>query len=140
MKIVFVTCISRNKSIFWPIFIEYKRLSQIACTVMIMHITSTQAVLHVHKNLCMLLIPLCRNDLNLPMCSFFFFPVLGCLLLSFIMLSCLLLLCTVLILFVCLFVFTENHFVAKPKTRHILINLKAGFHSFYFADGKNIIE
>ena len=32
------------------------------------------AVLHLHKKLCMVLIPLCKNNLNLPMCSFFFLP------------------------------------------------------------------
>ena len=42
--------------------------------------------------------------------------------------------------FVCLFVFTENDFVAQPKTRYLLFNLKTGFHSSYFADGKNITE
>ena len=42
--------------------------------------------------------------------------------------------------FVCLLVFTENDFVAQPKIRYLLVNLKAGFHSFYFGDRKNIIE
>ena len=42
--------------------------------------------------------------------------------------------------FVCLFVLTKNDFVAQPKTIYLLFKLKAGFHSFYFADGKNIIE
>ena len=41
------------------------RLSQFACTVTTMHIMCTQRALHVHENLCMVLIPLCKNDLNL---------------------------------------------------------------------------
>ena len=97
--------------------------------------------LHMHENLCTLLIPLCKNNLNLPMSSsFFFYPVLGCLLLLFIMLVCLLPLCAGLILFVCLFVFTENDFVAQLKTRYLLVNPKAGFHSSYFGDRKKITE
>ena len=110
------------------------RPSQIVCTVMT--VTCTQTALYVCKNSCTLLIPLCKNNLNLPMCSFFFYPVLGCLLLSFIMLPCLLPLCAALIMFV----FTENDFVARPKTRYLLVNLKTGFHSSYFGDGKNIVE
>ena len=42
--------------------------------------------------------------------------------------------------FVCLFAFTEADFVAQPQTTYFLVNLKAGFHSPYFANGKNIIE
>ena len=37
-----------------------------------MHITCMQTALDVHKNLCTVLIPLCKNNLNLPMCSSFF--------------------------------------------------------------------
>ena len=33
-----------------------------------------QMALHQYKNLCMVLIPLCKNNLNLPMCSSFFLP------------------------------------------------------------------
>ena len=42
--------------------------------------------------------------------------------------------------FLCLFVFTENDFVVQPKTRYLLVDLKAGFHSSYFGDRKNITE
>ena len=35
------------------------------------------------------------------------------------------------------FVFIEADFVAQP---YLIINLKADFHLFYFADGKIIIE
>ena len=41
------------------------RLSQFACTVTTMHIMCTQRALLVHENLWMVLIPLCKNDLNL---------------------------------------------------------------------------
>ena len=37
----------------------------------VVHVTCTQAAVHMHKFLSMLLIPLCKNNLNLPMCSFF---------------------------------------------------------------------
>ena len=59
-----------------------------------------QTALHVHKNSCTVLISPCKNNLNLPMYSSFFYPVLGCLLLSF-MLSCSLPRCAD--FFVCLF-------------------------------------
>ena len=42
------------------------RPSQIACTFTTMHKTCMQTALHVHGNLCMLLIRLCKNNLNLP--------------------------------------------------------------------------
>ena len=48
------------------------RLSQITCAVTIVHIMCVQKVLHAHKNLCTVLISLCKNSLNLPVCSFFF--------------------------------------------------------------------
>ena len=114
----------------WPL--------QILCTVTTVHVMCTQIASYMHKNLCTLLIPLCKNNLNLPMCSSFFLPMLGCLLLLF-MLSCLLPVCAALIFF-CLFVFTKNDFVAKPKTRYLLVSLKAGFHSSYFGGRKNITE
>ena len=49
------------------------RSSQIACTVMTVHIAFTQMALCVPENLCMVLIPLCKNNLNLhlphrPLC------------------------------------------------------------------------
>ena len=40
------------------------------CTVTAMYITCMQTMLHVHKNPCTALIPLCRNYLNLPLCLF----------------------------------------------------------------------
>ena len=68
-----------------------------------------EKTLRVHKNSCKVLIPLCKNNSNLPMCSFFFScQVLGCLLLSFTVLSWFLHRCAVLTF--CLFVFTETNF------------------------------
>ena len=50
------------------------RPSQIVCTVTTMNVTCTQAALRVHENPCTVLILLCWNYLNLPVCpSFFFF-------------------------------------------------------------------
>ena len=137
MNIVFVTCISRNKSIFWPIFIEYNRLSQIACTVMIMHITCTQC--YMCTTICACYWFLYVEMIWICQCALFFLPHawLPPSLIHHVAMLATSLRCAN---FVCLFVFTENDFVAKPKTRYILINLKAGLHSFYFADGKNIIE
>ena len=55
----------------------------------------TQTMLHVQENLCTVLIPLCKNNLNLPVCSSFFFCLVSdCLLHLFIILSCLLPRCT----------------------------------------------
>ena len=102
-----------------------------------MHVMRMQVALHMHKNLCALLIPLCKNNLNLPMFSFFC-PLFGCLFLLSIMMSCLLPRCGVLIfLFVC---FYRERFYSQSKTRYLLVNLKAGFHSSNFADGKIVIE
>ena len=53
------------------LYIYINRLSQIAYTVMIVHVPCTQTALHVLKNSCMVLIPLFKNKLNLQMCSFF---------------------------------------------------------------------
>ena len=39
--------------------------------VMTGYITCTQTALHMHRNLCTVSIHLCKNNLNLPMCSFF---------------------------------------------------------------------
>ena len=49
------------------------RSSQIACTLTTVHIAFTQTALRVPENLCMVLIPLCKNNLNLhlphrPLC------------------------------------------------------------------------
>ena len=46
------------------------RPSQIACTVTTLHITCMQTVLHAHKNLCTLLIPLCQKYLSQSKGSF----------------------------------------------------------------------
>ena len=84
-----------------------------------------QTALQVHENLCMVLIPLCKNNLNLPICSFFFCPVLGCLL-SFIVLSCLLPRFTTLIF--CLFVcFYRNQFFS-PVVNQISLNPSKGWN------------
>ena len=40
--------------------------SQIVCIATTVHVMCMQAALCVHKNLCMVLIPLCKNNLNLP--------------------------------------------------------------------------
>ena len=42
------------------------RPSQIVCTVTMVYVKCTQTMLHLHDNSCMLLIPLCKNNLNLP--------------------------------------------------------------------------
>ena len=44
----------------------YSSPPQIACTVTTVHITCMQTMLCIHKNLCTVLIPLCKNNLNLP--------------------------------------------------------------------------
>ena len=88
------------------------RSSKIACMVTTVHVACMQMVLHIHGNLCKVLIPLFKNNLNLSMClSFLFCPVFGCLLLSITALSCSLPRCTLLIF---VFVFTEADFVAQP--------------------------
>ena len=38
-----------------------------------LYVTCTQTALHMHENLCTILIPLCKNNLDLPMFFFFFF-------------------------------------------------------------------
>ena len=95
--------------------------------------------LHMHENLCMVLIYLCKSNLNLPMCSSFFSA------LSLVASFSLSLYChshslAALCWFFCLFVFKEANFVVQPEIKHVLVNLKAGFHSSYFADEKSIIE
>ena len=96
------------------------------------HIMCMPMVLYVHTNLCMLLILLCKNNLNLPMCSFFFLPCTWLPPLVYhVVMFAMSLHCAD---FVCLFVFTENIFVTQPKTRKLLVNLKAGFHSSCFGD------
>ena len=100
-----------------------------------------KTVLHVKKNLCMVLIPLCKNNLNLRMCSsFFFLPCALLLLLLFIVLSCLLPRCAALIFLSVCFYRSRFCYPAINQISDLLVNLKAGFHSFYFADRKNTIE
>ena len=78
--------------------------SQIACIVTTVYVTCTQNALHIHEHLCRVLIPPCKNNLNLPIrLSFFFCPVLGCLFFLFIKLSCSLP-CCVAFFIVCLYV------------------------------------
>ena len=101
------------------------RPSKIACMVTTMHVACMQTVLHIHKNLCKVLIPPFKNNLNLSMClSFLFCPVFGCLLLSITALSCSLPCCTVLIF---VFVFTEADFVAQPINQTSLSQSKGRF-------------
>ena len=68
-------------------------------------------VLQVHENSCMILIPLCKNNLNLPICSSFFLP---CTWLLPPLVHYVLMLATSLHWFFCLFVFTEVELVAQP--------------------------
>ena len=42
------------------------RPTQIVCMAATVHIMCMQMVLRVHENLCTVLIPLCKNNLNLP--------------------------------------------------------------------------
>ena len=50
------------------------RSSQIAWIVTTVYAMYTQTALHIHENSCTVLIPLCKNNLNLPMCPSFFLP------------------------------------------------------------------
>ena len=75
-------------------------------TVTTMHVTCMQTALHVYENSCTLLIPLCKNNLNLNV-FLFFCHVLGCLD-QFVKLA------TSLRLLFCLFLFTEVDFITKP--------------------------
>ena len=101
------------------------RPSKFACIVTTMHVACMQTVLHIHENLCKILIPLFKNNLNLLMClSFLFYPVLGCLVLSITALSCSLPRCTLLIF---VFVFTEADFVAQPINQRSLSQSKGRF-------------
>ena len=80
-------------------FIKNRHL-QIACKVMTVLISCTQTALCLLKNLCMVLIPLSEDSLNLQ--CLFFCPVLGYVLHSSIMLSYLVPCCIALkFLFVC---------------------------------------
>ena len=85
---------------------------EIASTVKTVYVTCTQMALHVHKFLCMILIPLCKNNLNLPMC-YFFLPCawLPPPLVHHVVMLPTLLHCTD---FDCFFVFTEVDSVAQP--------------------------
>ena len=102
------------------------RPSQIACTVTTVHVTCLQTALNMHKDLCILLIPLCKSNFNLLMCSSF--SAAPCLVASSCCSSC----ChacyfSALHWFFCFFIFTENDFVAQPKTRLSLSQSKGWF-------------
>ena len=77
------------------------------------HVMCKQTVLHVQKNSCTALIPLCKNTLNLPMCSSFFLPYawLPAPLVHHVVMLATSLHCAD---YFCLFVFTETNFVAQP--------------------------
>ena len=66
----------------------WNRPSQIMCRVMTVHLTSTQTVLPMHEHLCTILNSLYKNNLNISMCSSFFWPMLCSLFLSLIVFSC----------------------------------------------------
>ena len=96
----------------------------------------TQTALHMDENSCSLLIPLCENNLNLPMCSFF----LPCGWLPLPLIHHVVMLATLLgcaELFVC---FYRNLFCSPAINQISLSQIKVGFHSSYFADGKNIVK
>ena len=93
-----------------------------------------------YKNSCMVLIYMCKNNLNLPICSFFFSAL--CLVASVSLSSCchacfLTALGWFFFLFIC---FWESRFCSPAIIQTYLSQSKAGYHSFYFADKKNIIE
>ena len=93
-----------------------RKPSQIACM---------QTALQVNENSCMVLILVCKNNLNLSMCSSFFFGyVLGCLLLSFIVLSSLLPRCAALI-----FCFNISRF-CSPAINQISLRQSKGWFPF----------
>ena len=56
---------SSHKFIVIQIFYWNARSSQSACTVKSMHVACTQKAFCVHENSCTVLIPLCKNNLNL---------------------------------------------------------------------------
>ena len=86
------------------------RPSQIACTVTTMHVTCMQTTLHVDENFCTLLIPISKNNLNMPMCSFFVLCLVASSSCSLCYHACYL---PALHGFFCLFIFTEDNFVAQ---------------------------
>ena len=107
----------------------FNRPSQIACTVKTVHLASTETALRLHENSCAVLIPLSKDNLNLPLS----FPSSLHLVASFSRSSCcharsLALLCW----FISLFVFTEAKFIVQPYTRTLLVNLTAGFFENHY--------
>ena len=52
--------------------ISTHRPSQIVCTVTKVYVTCMQTALRVHENLCTVLIPLCKSNLNQLMCPSIF--------------------------------------------------------------------
>ena len=90
-------------------------------------VTCTEKVLHAHKYSCTVLIPLCKNNLNLPMCSSPSPSELGCLLLLFIVLSYSLLGCTALIfLFACFY----GSRLCSPVINQISLGQSKGWFPF----------
>ena len=87
---------------------------------------------------CMVLVSLNKNNLNLPMCSSFLSAL--CLVASSSCSSCCHAhsLAVLRLFFVCLF---SKELILQPSHNlYLVVNLKVGFHSSYFADKKNIIE
>ena len=69
-KTIFYGC--QAVSLVYCFLKDYSKIrpSQIACTVRTMYVTCMQKALHVHQNLCTVLILLCKNNSNLPLCFF----------------------------------------------------------------------
>ena len=106
-------------------YLQQYYFAGIVCAVAIMYIMCMQLALHIPKNPCTILIPLCKNNLNLPICLSFFQPrffSLDCLLHSFIILSCSLLCCAA--LFVC---FYRSRFCSPATNQKCLSVSKAWF-------------
>ena len=107
-----ITEARRNSLVSEP---NYHRPSQIVCMFTIVYVTCTQIVLHALENLCRVLIPLCKNNLNVQVC--WSFSSASCLVTSsFHSLWCharFLLRCT---RFFCLFLWTPFCSTATPQT------------------------
>ena len=102
-----------------------------------MHVTCTQTALHMHKNSCTILIPLCKNNLNMPMPSSFILPCawLPPPLVHHVVMFATSLCCSD---YFCLFVcFYRNQFCSSAKNQISLSQSKCWFS---FADAKNIIN
>ena len=66
VKVIYDAIIDHDRTPIEEIYTNSDRPSQTACTVTILHITYTQTAFHVHENSCTVLVPLCKNNLNLP--------------------------------------------------------------------------